>query len=176
MWKLWDKRFDKSVTLDEAKNWVDVTSKQTSGCICPGCGGKAKEYRRPINRSMGRCLAALQAAVGGDVTKSAHKDALYAVMARLGWEAKLLDGGSYGKLQYWGLVRPKQKDRGDTSKKDSGAWLITEKGIKLLQGQLKVPHKVIIYQDKVQGFDSSETWDIHDIMKEYFDFGKLMRT
>lgn len=89
--------------------------------------------------------------------------------ARLGVSAT---GMSYSILAWWKLLEP-SKENDDPTKKSSGYWRITQKGIDFLEKRITVPKRVHIYDNKCVGFDE-EMVDVIKALGKKFDYQELM--
>jgi len=116
---------------------------------CPCCGGETKIYARGIYKKM--VVALFEIGKRGALTPSQ----LSAITA----------GGEYSMLGHWGLIEHREK---------SGSWAITSKGWRFLKGEIELPHKVLIFQGTVLGFDTSKTISVHDVKKLNLDLGEVL--
>lgn len=136
--------------------------------ICPCCDRHAKIYRRQINAAMVLMLSRLASAQ----MKTADPCNAYSHISHfLG--SKGVGSGDFGKLAYWGLIRPKPHDYGDEGKKYSGYWRITPDGLYFLFGEKKVPKYKAIYNGKVIG-EFGEMVTVHECHGKQFDYNKIM--
>lgn len=148
------------------------------GIRCPCCAQFAKRYKRKLNVGIARWLIALErlhrtglewvhiawiaAVVGGEQP---------AVARKLPIGASPIGSGDYAKARYWKLIEDRPSD--DSAKKDSGFWRITEKGRAFVVGGLRVPERVILYNNELQGFDGSPI-TIQEALGQKFDYSELM--
>ena len=122
------------------------------GCKCPCCGQEVKLYRRALSVAMARFLIALYRAPSLDDN----------------WvDIKNLDvrGGDYAKTRYWGLV----EIRDDSS----GLWRLTQKGLKFVHDQVRVPRHALVYDGKCTGF-SDQDIGIRQALGAGYDYTELM--
>jgi len=63
----------------------------------------------------------------------------------------------------------------DPSKKFSGIWRATDKGRDFVNGTIRVPKKVYIYNDVVEAW-SPESANIGECFGEFFDYQDAMRS
>lgn len=116
---------------------------EQAACSC--CGGTAKVYARQLNKLMIRALRRL---VAGPLTPRE--------MSMMG------GGGDAAKLSHWGLAILNVDPAPHKSK-----WMITPRGREFLAGRLLLPHRVILYQNIVLGFDESKLLSISDIKQDF---------
>ena len=77
------------------------------------------------------------------------------------------------KLYHWGLIEEMAKDPGDTTRRTSGLWRPTEKGVQFVQCLLQVPKRVYLYNNEILGWDD-QTVTIRDALGTKFDYAELM--
>ncbi len=82
-------------------------------------------------------------------------------------------GGDSAKLAYWRLIETLEGEREDGSTR-IGYHRITDKGVAFVEGRIRVPKHVFIYDGNHLGF-SDETLDIREALGHAFDYGELMR-
>ena len=114
---------------------------------CECCGAKMVEYRHSFNYALAFCL---------------HRIYLEENPVNI----KTLDLHTYQwnnfqKLQYWGLVEKAFDHSGDRIK---GMWSITERGIKFVEGRIKIRKSVWTYRSEPLRADGNEILfdDVHD--------------
>jgi len=148
------------------------------GVRCPCCGQFARRYRRKLNVGIARWLIALvrlhaadlewvhiawiAAVVGGEAPASALR-------RRIG--ASPIGSGDYAKARYWGLIEDRPSD--SDAKKDSGFWCITDKGRDFVKGTIRLPERVVIYNNECEGFDGDDI-SIYDALGNRFNYADLM--
>jgi hypothetical protein len=76
-------------------------------------------------------------------------------------------------LRWWGLVE-RMYNEDDPTKKHSGHWRVTQKGIEFANNQLEVPQKVFTYNAEVESF-GDEMVRIADCV-DHFDYSTVMET
>ena len=131
------------------------------GCRCPACDQHVKLYKRPLGAGMARSLILISK--GPKIGAS-------------GWvDIKSIDvrGGDYAKLRYWGLLE--QRPNADPKTKDSGVWRVTQKGLKFINDQIRVPSHAHVYNDKVRAFSDVDV-NIRQALGKAFDYSQLMST
>lgn len=111
-----------------------------TGCECPCCGQYAKLYRRPLYDKMARWLAwAVKATEGtGDWVYVGDGPSF---QLRKG-------GGDFAKLQHWGLIEGMPQEHGGGTV--AGWWRSTARGVAFVEGRLRVPSHVYLFDNKVQ--------------------------
>lgn len=126
------------------------------GTYCVVCDRKCKEYHRPMYASQAADLIRLYWV---DRDQPSEK-VFHANRFRRGKN----DGG-FALLQNWGLAISGVK---------AGFWGITEKGKQFVNRSLRVPKRVVMYNDEFLRFDLDETIDIDDALGEDFSYTELM--
>ena len=138
------------------------TAIEDEGGHCPCCDRWGKIYPRSLNETMARSLVWLaHHSTNGDwvdVPKRAPR-----------W---LVRSNQLPTLRWWGLVE--RLDTEDKTKKHSGLWRATQRGILFAQNRLQVPKKVYTYNAEVEGF-SEELVTIKDCV-ERFDYSAVMES
>jgi len=150
---------DKRTFLEELRGiWRVVIGDE--GGYCPCCDRWGKIYPRSLNETMARSLVWLahHSANGDwvDVPKRAPR-----------W---LVQSNQLPTLRWWGLVERHGTD--DPTKKHSGIWRATKRGVLFAQNRLQVPKKVYTYNAEVEGF-SEELVTIKDCVGS-FDYSAVM--
>ncbi len=84
-------------------------------------------------------------------------------------------GGDYAKLVHWNLIEQKPKDRGDTTRRDSGLWRPTFKGLDFAHQRCVVPSHVYLYDNILQKSEDTQI-NIVDALGKHFDYRELMRS
>ena len=153
-----------STPLGDARASMANHVADPQGVYCPCCGRVNKIYPRGIHWQSGAWLCLL-------VKRYLTEERWYQVT-----EFYNLRGGDYAKLRFWDLCELKAGT--DYDKRTSGMWKPTEKGIKFAQGKIRIPAKVLLYQDKCVGFEEGKDVDIHEILNTSegaFSWSETMR-
>jgi hypothetical protein len=145
-------------TLLEAKEYINTN--MDKGCYCPCCNQNVKLYKRPVNATMALILINLSKI---SLSEFVHASKLYEGFGHL--------GGDFPKLKHWQLIEEMPND--DNTKKNSGSWRITDKGVGFLLGDVKIPKYIITYNNECLGF-SGEEIDINVALGEKFNYSELM--
>jgi hypothetical protein len=130
------------------------------GGRCPCCDRWGKVYPRSLNETMAQSMIWL-------AKQSANGDWVDIPQRGPRW---LVRSNQLPTLRWWGLVE--RLDTEDKTKKHSGFWRATEKGILFAQNRLQVPKKVYTYNAEVEGF-SEELVTIQDCV-DFFDYSSVM--
>jgi len=81
--------------------------------------------------------------------------------------------GGYGTIaHHWGLIEQMPGEREDGSKR-VGWWRLTDRGRAFVRGEITVPKKALIYNNKLFGFEGRQI-TISDALREPFDYRRLM--
>lgn len=135
-------------------------SYKDKGTICACCNQFVKLYKRKLTSSQMRGLINLY---------RLHRDQpAYYHYTKLG---PLHVAADFAKLKLFGLIEAGENS--DSKKKAAGTWQITEKGIKFVLCQIKIPEAVYVYNQAPYGF-SSRAIDIKEAIKNKFDYAELM--
>lgn len=143
------------ITLMQARAQLGL--RLDEGMHCQNCGQWAQRYRRSINSGMARSIIAMYTVGGRDWV---HVPSILNARSR-----------EEGKLAYWGLIEEELIVRDDGGR--AGWWRLTEKGERYVLNELKVPHKAVVYNGRVQGFEG-ELKSITDALGEKFNYAELM--
>jgi hypothetical protein len=146
-------------TIQEGKTHLRENFEK--GTECPCCGQFVKLYKRKFGSVMARTLIRLY---NMPTTYNHVKDIVKGIS----------DTGTndFSKMKYWGLIEEMPND--DSGKKNSGYWMITEKGEKFALGQISIPSHAFVYNSMLQGFSNTQTNIIQALGKK-FDYAELMR-
>lgn len=160
---------DLLTTLEESKQHFSENIHQ--GVICPVCNRYAKIYKRQITSSMAYALILIYRYYinsGKDFFQWIHLEDYFKTLKI---PSKIR--GDVPKLRFWGLVE-KMNAQLEDGNRNSGYYRITDVGQKFVTGQLKVSKCAEIYNDKLLKF-SSELTDIHQSLKNKFNYNELMQ-
>lgn len=146
-------------TIEEARQFVESNRKE--GCKCPACDQFCKEYNYNLNLSIALALIKLY---------KFHQDGT--TWVHVNTQLRQVSGGYFSLAKWWGLIVQKKKD-GDESKRVSGYWALTRKGIDFVEGKLAVPSYVEMYNGEVLGF-SEYNMTISDCLGSKFNYRDLM--
>lgn len=147
--------------LKQARKLVEELRQQKNGGQCPCCDQVVKNYQRAFNKEMARFLIALA---------RGHEEGAEAVHAGdCGFR-----GGDYAKVMYWSLAENLPSDM--AHKNRSGMWVLTEKGVQFLRGDITIPKYAVMFNRKFLRYDGSDirfsdVWE----QDEGFDFQVLMQ-
>lgn len=152
------------MTIKEAQK--KLRDGMDNGTTCPCCHQHVKMYKRVLNSSM---------AYGLIIMWKLHKEkgpSTYLKMneeiAKLGIPSSNIE---YPKLKYWGFVEEMPND--DDSKRTSGLWRMTSKGINFVNGITKVPSHVKVYNQLTYGF-VGDYINIKQALRNKYDYYELM--
>lgn len=143
---------DPDKTLGEARADLRAALFEGELLSCPCCAGSAKVYSRAITGTMVRVLKMLaESRVGMD------NAAIIAATRQSG-------GGNTSLMAHWGLA----------DKTAEGRWYATARGRLFLSGAIRVPWKVVTYNNIVLGFDVSRQVTARDVAGENFSFTETL--
>ena len=164
-------------TVEQAR--AEVMAAANDGTKCPCCGQNVKVYERAITGGMARALVAIykatpqagpQSAPGGLRGGGGH-DWVHVptLLRRNGIGEKHV-----AMMRYWGLVVQKPGERDDGSKA-TGWWMITALGVQFVQGLVKLPQKVRVFNTQFLGVVAgSINVGIADVAGKTFNYRELM--
>jgi hypothetical protein len=154
------------VDLKDARDLFFKEIETPAGTTCPCCDRYAKLYKRKLNTGMVRTLVWLymrNAKFGAyawiDVPRTAPR--------------RTLNSAETGKLAHWGLAENKPNED-DPSKKHTGFWRITRRGRRFVQGRIRIPSHVYLYDNERWGMTTETKVNIEDALGEPFDYQELM--
>lgn len=130
---------------------------------CNDCGQRVARYKITLNSGMAMSLIWLAKASKYDSNSWIH---IQSTATRM-----VLASRSYPKLQHWGLIEPSLNL--DPTKKDSGKWRITEKGLRFVRAEESVPSFYLVYDNKVLEW-SDRTVSIVGALGKKFDYRKVL--
>jgi hypothetical protein len=84
-------------------------------------------------------------------------------------------GGGWAKLKWWGLIEQEEKEKDNTISRTSGYWRITQKGEDFINGKIRIPKYVRLYNNNQFGFKGEEV-TAQDCLGQKFNFVELMNT
>lgn len=146
-------------TIETAKEYLHENWRE--GVDCPACSQLVKLYKRKLTSGMAKALIRLYLEANKSTTEFIH-------ITQLGH----LNGGEFAQLKRWGLILDEPND--DTTKRTSGMWSITKKGVSFVQGKLEVPKYIFTY-NMLNIEVSEEKTDIRDALGNKFDYEELMQ-
>lgn len=152
-------------TLSKAKRQVEHLLDHGSHCPC--CGQYCKVYSRKFTCEMAAWLIWMYREYA-TLTKWRHECNYWVDVKQYS-----LRGGDYAKTAYWGLTERKPKDPEDTSKRTSGLWRPTVKGVDFVQQRISIPSHAYVYNNEVRWFADSKV-DIIQALGNKFDYEELM--
>lgn len=144
---------------------LEIDDELNKGFRCHCCGQFVKMYTRPIYGAMVHGLIVMyrHGAADGYV----HVPTL---LARL--KMNTADACT-AKLKFWGLVTEKFND--NTKKRCSGFWKLTPLGVDFVLGRATVKEKIMLLQNKFQGFKGKDIY-VREALGKYFDYNELMNS
>lgn len=129
------------------------------GVICPCCEQLAKQYSRKFTASMAVGLISLY-----NQAKSTYNPIHIK-------KIKLVNGGEFAQMKRWELIADSKNE--DTTKRTSGLWNITSKGIDFVNNRIQIPMYCDTYNGQTLGF-SREMTTIKQALGNKFDYSELM--
>lgn len=151
-------------SIKEVRDGMLKSVSTNKGMSCPCCGELVKIYKRPLNSCMARGLIWLRKECAG-------KEWVH--VPTLGPKWLVSKGGTLATMAHWELVE--QLANHERSKKSSGNWRVTQKGIDFCMMKITVPKYVHLLFNEVVKF-SGEQVDIRQSLGEEFDYEELMNS
>lgn len=160
-----NQRLPDTATLGEARR--HLRENWTKGVVCDCCNQRVQLYKRKLNAGMAYGLIQIykiSLAKSGYVHVPSEFTALKINTADT----------EFAKLKYWKLIDDMPSDEGD-DKKNSGFWIITERGKMFVLNQLEVPKYVFIYNGLTfKGDGDTQMTDIYTALGDKFSYDELM--
>jgi len=148
-------------TLREAKAFLKEYWKD--GVACPCCGQHVQLYNYKLFATSAHALIVLSK-LGDEY----HHISKYAEAG----EGRIR-APHFAELRFWGMIE--KKPNNDSTKKASGFWRITDKGREFVAGEIEVPSRILIFNNKFQGYaENSENINIRQALDNRFDYADLM--
>lgn len=148
-------------TLAEAREKL-MNTLGGSGTHCPCCDQFVKLYKRKLNSTMaaGVCWLATESGVERQWVSVSERAPRWVVSTR-----------QLATVEHWGLIE--SKPNVDESKRCSGIWRITLRGVRFVRGEIGVPKHVYLYNARLRGF-SDEWTTVHEALGDAYDYAELM--
>jgi len=155
-------------TLEEAKKWL--RERFEDGAECPCCKQYVKLYKRKLNSSMAYALVAIYKYFNANPNDEWLHVPSY--LSRI-MSSATIRGGDWSKLRYWKLIEAQKAIRDDGSER-VGNYRITDEGKKFVQGLIRVPKHVYLYNQQPVKRRDEETTSIQDALGQDFNYNELM--
>ena len=149
-------------TLVDARAYVRAN--RGEGVECPCCDQYARVYERSLNYAMARFLIWLVKAYESCARWWSVNDGPL-IQNRKG-------GGDFAKMEHWGLIISCPNE--DSTKRMSGFWRPTKRGIDFVYRRIQVPVRIHLYHNQVVGW-SPEMTTVVEALGKKFDYAELMR-
>jgi hypothetical protein len=153
-----------STTLGEIRAFL--RKEWEKGCECPSCGQRVQRYSRPITSAMAYALILFFQRYLANKRQNNSETWIHAETFLKNSDCPSSIRGDFSKLKYWGLIQPAEESE--------GFYMITEKGIQFVLGNVKVESNVLIYNNKFLGF-KGDYKDIKECLKTKFNYELLMK-
>jgi hypothetical protein len=132
------------------------------GYRCPCCNSFIKSYRRKLNCNMALCLVALVK----------HKINGFVKVEEFLLNHGYQRCGDFSYLVHWKFLEKMKVKREDGSNRN-GFYKITSLGIMFVEGKITAKEKIIIRQNKFEGYDGGEV-TIKQALETKFNYEQLM--
>lgn len=137
------------------------------GKTCPTCGQYIKLYPRLIHYTMARCLILLAKFQNG-------KDVFIHLPSETTKRGINYSNTSFALARYWGLIVQQEND--NKTKRCSGMWKITKKGLDFIDDKIRLPKYIYLYNNELYNYTDlkNRTVNIKEALKNKFDYSELM--
>ncbi len=142
----------------------ETKDKRDEGYTCGCCGQFVKRYSRKLNMSMAWVLIYLY--------RSGIRDFVHVEKMLKDNNCPQSFRADFHKLVFWRFLEKKKEDRIDGSNRN-GFYKITSFGLMFCEGKVKAREKVLIFNNKMEGFDGREI-TIQDALTQKFNYSELM--
>ena len=146
-------------SIKEAKSYLRENFEE--GATCPCCGQFVKLYKRKLNSGMASTLIRIYR----------DNQQAWTHVKNFLRENKYQNSHDWTRLKDWGLLE--EQENTETTKKTSGTWRITDRGVKFIMGQIAVPSHIFIYNNSLQGYSNTEI-NIYKALGKHFNYTQLM--
>jgi hypothetical protein len=151
-----------SLTLQEAKDWVEEAARD--GAVCPCCSKKVKIYKRKMYHPLARTLIALHR-----FTEPGEWVHLFRFC-----QEREIQHSDVPSLKHWQLLEEMDEDRADGNPRN-GRYRITEWGRKYVTEEIpKVARHVLVFNDTRLRYVKDEMVSIREALGDQFDYDQLM--
>lgn len=140
-----------------------INREREEGTHCAACGQFCKIYPRQIHSTIARALIEAARSFRFEYF---HGNDIRRVVPNM--------RGDFWKCAAWGLIEPKPStEKQDNGLVKTGMWKMTEKGMRFVNRQIKIPRVVFVYDTNILGFSEDQV-DVVDCLKKKFDYDELM--
>lgn len=150
--------------------WDTLNRRGPDQIPCPCCLRKAKINTHHISWDLAAFMTVLMS-MGGAVEFVHSKEVMNSLAKRFG-DSKYIST-SFSILKHWGLIVAAEKNEDDTTRKTSGMWMLTAKGVSFVKGEIDVPQACSVYNNKPYSFGTERVF-IKDAVKTKFNFKEFM--
>lgn len=152
-------------TIEQARDYLRGRMKNGLGSKCPVCTQYVRRYNRPITSAMAYCLILIH--------KSGKNEFFHVEDWLKEQNCPSSIRGDFAKLRFWGLIEQMEDLKREDESSRVGYYKITPKGVDFVNGVIKVPRSVKIFNNQFFGFSEKET-DIKGALKKKFSYSDLM--
>lgn len=129
----------------QSKMYAEFDAKLKTTCPC--CSTTKRAWKRPLSTSMLKALHILVEYMKGSTQVDFH---LESVLKSAACHAAVR--GDAAKLRFWGLI--------ERSKKSGGYYRLTAEASLFIQGEIKLPTHLVIYEgDVIYESETKLSWD-----------------
>ena len=148
------------VTIADAQKYI--VDNGEDGVVCPCCNRRIQIYKRYITSAMAAGLIRIYFVSG---RKSGD---FYHINDFDGYKV-----GDFAKLRHWLLIEGGTND--DITKKNSGFWKITERGVDFVERKIVLPKHLKFCKGEYLGVvDQNNLVGIKDCLRNKFNYNDLM--
>ena len=81
--------------------------------------------------------------------------------------------GDFQKAKYWELIERRPLTKAEDTKKSSGWWRLTPKGLDFVLGRITIPRFAMVFDDRVIAFEGKLV-SVQDALDARFEYTRLM--
>ena len=155
-------------TLEEERERLKREMWNPEGTHCKACEQMVKVYHRNMYDKQAIALVQLVKLWLLSDKTWIHVTELPIMHGRHG-------GGDFAKLEHYGLIESKPSES-PGAKRCSGMWKPTETGCEFEEGDTKLPTALLIYNNKVVGYDEGSMISIYDVLPDGFNYPSIWDT
>jgi hypothetical protein len=163
-------------TLQQLRDVWDTKIKG-KGDVCDVCGRSGKLQHRRIYKAVAVALHKIYVQQCIYLDRDPESEGWVYIRnteTNTGVEHIKTGTNDYSKLKFWGILEPKPND--DKSKKDSGSWRVTPKGVRFIHNKIAVPRYIWVYNDRVYDKSDDDLIYFRDCFNDHFDYEEYMNT
>lgn len=165
-----NEQFELNYESDEPQTVTQKLSEEffhdaRDGTHCPVCKRFGKIYRKGFDAGMAFGLICMYKEDLLNPGQPIHVRDVYR-------RRQTYAGGNFAQMFHWDMIEPVVNF--DTTKKESGLWILKERGVQFALRKIRVPKYILIYNSNNMGYDGDETVDIVEALRNNFNYEETM--